>query len=113
MTKVQQNFEMWSGDNKDVIYTVTNGTGASKDLTGTSVVWVLSEDPSSGSLVKRSTDSGSGITIAGCTFTVSLSPTDTSSLAGLYYHESQVRDGTSDISTVAVGHVKINRDLAV
>lgn len=113
MTKLGQDFTAWSGDHKNLIFTVTNAaTGASADLTGASVIWVLAESPTGGSLVKLTNDSGSGITVSGCTFTVSLSPIHTSGLFGTYYHEAQVKDANSNISTVAVGAAKINYDVA-
>ena len=113
VAKTKQNFTMWSGDHKELTFTTTDSDSASVDLTGTSVIWQLSETPTSGSLVKRSTDSGCGISISGCTYTVSLCPTHTSGLVGIYYHESQVRDTGSNVSTVAVGWATINVDAVV
>lgn len=112
MTKIKQDFTMWSGDHKDLTYTTTDGDSASVDLTGASVYWCLAPDAESGSLVRLTTDSGSGITLSGCTFTVSLSPAHTSGLAGTYYYEAQVRDSETNIGTVAVGNIKINYDVA-
>lgn len=103
---------MWSGDHKNLTYTVTDSNGASVILTSACAAWVLANDPASGSLVRLTTDSGSGITISGCTFTVSLSPAHTSGLAGTYYYEAQVRDTASNVSTVATGTAKINYDVA-
>ncbi len=105
---------MHSGDDKDIIFTVTNAsTGASVDLTGASAVWVLTTSPTGGSLVKRSTDSGCGIALgSNGTFTVTLAPSHTSGLAGQYYHEAQIRDSASKVSTVSVGTVTINYDVA-
>jgi hypothetical protein len=112
MTTTGQNFEMWSGDHKNLIYTVTDASSASVSLTGASVLWVLSDQINGASLARLTTDSGSGVTVSGCTFTVSLSPVHTSGLAGVYYTEAQVRDSASNVSTVAVGTAKINRDVA-
>lgn len=113
MTKLGQDFIMWSGDHKNLTVTVTNAeTGGSADLTGGSVVWVLAESPTGGSLVKLTNDSGSGVTVSGSTFTVSLSPIHTSGLSGTYYHEAQVIDANNNVSTVTVGAAKINYDVA-
>lgn len=108
--KVEQNFRMHSANHKNVTFTVTDGDGASVDCTGACVTWWLSEEPESGSLIKRHTDSGCGISVSGCTFTVSLSPTHTSGLSGTYYHESKMRDSASQESTVAVGWAQIFTD---
>ena len=101
---------MWSGDHLDIVVTVSDSTSASKDLTGGSVVWHLSETPTSASLIRRSTDSGCGVSLSGCTFTVSLSPVHTAALAGIYYHEAQVRDSGSNTATVMTGYAKIHKD---
>ena len=91
---------------------MTDGTGASVNLSGASAVWVLATRSGGASLSRLTTDAGSGITVSGCTLTVSLSPFHTSGLAGIYYHEAQVRDSGSNISTVAVGTVDIKPDSA-
>lgn len=110
MTKINQDFSMWSGDHKNVRFTTTDSNSASVDLAGASIIWTLSENARSGSLLQLDTDGG--VTISGCTYTVSLSPTHTSGLAGTYYHESQARDSASDISTIAVGEAQITSDIA-
>ena len=110
MTRTNQDFEMWSGDHKNLQVTVYDGDGASIDLSGASVIWLMSEGVEGASLLKRSTDSGCGISVSGSTFTVSLSPTHTSGSAGTLYHEAQVRDGFGNISTVMTGHATIHVD---
>ncbi len=112
MTRISQNFTVWSGDHKNVRFTVTDSNSASVDMTGASIIWTLSENARSGSLLQLSTDSGDGVTISGCTYIVSLSPTHTRDLSGTYYHESQARDSASDISTIAVGEAQIISDIA-
>jgi hypothetical protein len=111
MTSVNQNFVMFSGDDKTLRFTVLDSSSASIDLTGASVTWMLATDDKSASLIKKSTDSGCGISISGCTFDVDLSPSDTDGLTGVYYHEAQVRDSASDLSTVATGWANIKHDL--
>lgn len=111
MTKTEQNWEMWSGDHKDLTYTVTDADSASVDLTSACVWWMLTDESKTASVLLRTADSGCGITISGCTFTVSLSPADTAGLAGAYYNESQVRTSGSVKGTVATGMGTINKDL--
>ena len=102
---------MYSGDHKNLVITVLDGNGASVLLTNASVSWMLAETPAGASLVSRTSDSG--ITVSGCTFTVSLSPVHTASLGGVYYHEAQVRDSASQISTVTTGNVTIYKDVII
>lgn len=108
--KKRQDFEIFSGDHKNLVYTVTNAQSASVDLTGNTIEWVLANHETSGSLLRLVTG-GSGITISGCTFTVALSPAHTSGLAGDYYYEAQVTDTNSDVSTVSIGTATILTDL--
>lgn len=107
-----QDFEMYSGDHRNVIFTVTNANSASIDLTGAYGVWALSNDAKTASILRLTSDSGCGMTLSGCTATVSLSPAHTAGLSGYYYHELQIKDSGSNISTVAVGTVTINQDVA-
>jgi len=113
MTKVNQNFTAWSGDDITPRYTV-QGAAASigKDLTGASILWILVDQSSGASLIRKTTDTAGHFTVSGCTFDVNIAASDTSGLAGDYWSEAQVRDSASIIQTVAVGWVTINRDLA-
>ena len=108
MTTLSQNIEMWAGDYKDLIVTITGSDGAGYDLTGASITWVLEEAPASGSLIKKQI-SGSGVVISTSTVTISLSPADTSGLAGMYYHEAEALDSASRVSTLFVGTLKIHK----
>lgn len=111
MTKLQQDFTIWSGDNKTLTCTVTDATtGASVNLTGASVAWVLANSPTSGSILRLSTDDF--VTVSGCTFSVALAASHTAGLSGQYYHEGQIRESTGNVSTVTVGTVTINQDVA-
>jgi hypothetical protein len=111
MTKINQDFTVWSGDHKNVRFTVTDSDSASVDITNASILWTVSENKRSGSIMQLSTDSGCGVTVSGCTYTVGLSPTHTAKLAGMYYHESQARDTASDTSTLAVGKMTVEVDI--
>lgn len=106
--KQQQNFVMWAGTHKNVTFTVLDASSASKDLTSASVTFVISDESNTGSLLKLNTDSGSGVTVSGCTYTVSMSPAHTAGCSGTYHHESRVRDTATNQEVVAVGSIKIN-----
>jgi len=109
MASTNQNFTIWADNHKDLLITVRNDNSVEVDLTSSSsIIWVLSGDDLSASLVRKATG-GDGVTISGCTFTVSLSPADTGNLAGTYYHEAQVTNASGDVSTVTTGMATINR----
>lgn len=102
MTKRNQNFDMFAGDTKDIIVTMTDST----NLSGASVKWSLRRGGARGPLVASKTTS-SGVTTSGTSFTVRLSSADTSSLVGQFYHEAEVTDVSGNVSTVTIGEIKI------
>lgn len=107
-----QDFTMRSGDTKALTVTVTDGSSNAKDLSGAqAIVWQLACRKGATNQVSKTL--GSGITNSDPTngrFTISLSPSDTASLDGSYYHEAQVTDGAGNVETVMVGVATIIGD---
>lgn len=113
MTKQNQDFVMWAGDNKLIDVTVVDGDGVAVDITGATIKWVLAKTAGDSALVTKTT--GDGITItdaAAGKFRVTLVPADTESLAGVYYHEAEVTDASSQVSTVLIGKVIVYKSAA-
>jgi len=106
MTSVNQNFKIYAGDTAQVNIGVTQSDVAAS-LSNASVVWIVEESPKSGSLVRLTTDNG--ISVSGSIITLSISPSNTSSLTGNYYHEVEVVDVSGNISTVTTGTVTVKR----
>lgn len=102
MAAKDQDFEMYVGDHKNLIFTVED-VG---NLEGSTIKWFLSSDSMEEILVEKSTPE---ITIEGNTFTVKLLPEDTENLEPrkMYYHEAEVTDLFGNTSTVAVGEMKL------
>ncbi len=112
MTKVNQNITVWSGDDITPRFSVTGSGGTGEDVTGASIVWVLFDNPRGGSLIRKTTDTIGHITISSSIVDVNLSASDTSELAGDYYHELQItRAVDGKTQTAAVGWITLNRDL--
>lgn len=110
MTAVNQNFEMYAGDSKNIIVSVMDGGARPLDITGSSVKWILKPtQPASAILITKSTPE---ITLDVYTATIKLLPEDTENLAGNYYHEAELTDQIGNVSTIMVGSVKINRSFA-
>jgi len=106
----EQNFSMHSGDSKSLSVSITNAAGTPVDVsTAAAIVWTLAASPTSAALVTKGL--GDGVTVSTSTVTVALDPEDTDDLAGLYYQEMQVTDGSGNVSTVLSGHVLIEGDL--
>lgn len=108
MTKKNQNFEMYAGDTKDIVITVTNANGAVVNLSGASVRWALKKNVSASQNAYKTTSSGVTLTSPSAgVFTVRLSAGDTQGLQGRYYHEAEVTDVLGNVSTVTTGYVTI------
>ncbi len=112
--------EMFSGDDKILRYTVTDGTTAI-DIAGAAFRWGLFKlDPDATTPTARGTvltppgekTVGSGITIttpASGILEVALVPADTADIKGEFYHELEMVLG-GETSTVAFGQINIKRD---
>jgi hypothetical protein len=100
---MNQNFEMYAGDTKYLDYSIImDGV-----LAGSTIEWVLFDGAG---VLKVTKATSSGITITGDrTFRVTLSPSDTTSLLGVYSHETEVTDASTNVSTVSAGTVLIRK----
>lgn len=111
MTYKDQNFEMYSGDDKDLSFVVYDASGGVASLpAGGSGVWLLYDDNNSASVVRKSTDDSS-VVISASLVTVVVSGSDTNALKGRYPHELSFRASTGKVSTLATGTVTILSDL--
>lgn len=111
MTAERQNFSIWTGEDKNLVYTIDNGTiGASVNVSTFTAEWRLSDEPCSGSLI-RYVSGGSGITISGCTITVALDAAATAGCAidGTYWTELSACDQNGKADVLATGWAIINR----
>lgn len=110
MTKAAQDFEMWTGEDKTLNYTITDSTGASITASALSIDWKLQDEENSGSLVKL-TSAASQITMSGSVATVALSGSLTSgcNLDGTYYTEMSASDTNNNVSVLAWGWATIHR----
>jgi len=111
MATTGQNFTMWTGDNKEITFTITDAV----TLVGASVKWGLSLHSAMNPLLvsKSSTDATQiAINSTGATFTVYLLSSETADLSEtIYYHEAEVKDVAGNICTVSVGEISMQADL--
>lgn len=111
MTKLDQNFDYWTGTDKTLAYGITDSTGASKDVAGMTVWWLLQDEPGSASLMRLKTG-GSGITLSGSVVSVTLAASLTAgcaNLSGTFYTELSASDSASNADILAVGYATINK----
>ena len=113
MTSINQDFTMYAGDSKTLTVTVTDGAGAAKNITSATITWKMLEEQ--GGTVKLTKTVGSGIALttpSSGIFTVTIAAADTSAfLAGQYYHEAEVTDSGSLVSTVLTGTITLKRGI--
>lgn len=107
MTSINQNVNMYAGDTINVNFGISNSDNTAASLSSASPVWIMEQNVSSGSLLRKTSDSG--ISISGSTITVSISPSDTIDFAGTYYHELEVTDTSGNVSTVSTGLLTIKK----
>lgn len=113
--KTGQDFEMVSGDSKNIYVEVKDAEGTPKDLSGMGLKWQLWRYP--GYVAPSiSKDENHGITLidpVSGKFRIELEPQDTEKLEGLYLHEAGVVDREGNITTILAGNAVINKDLII
>src|SRR6185437_701627 len=112
MTIINQDFTMWQGDAKSIVFTITDASGNPYDLTDVeNINWALSALPVTDALIQKS-KTGGGISVNSPAtdgiFTVTLEATDTAALVGAFYHEAQIIDSEGNPDVVATGTATIN-----
>ncbi len=102
MATKDQNFEMWAGDYKKIVFVVQDVEA----LTGASAKWIMAQSSKSEPLLVKD------CTINKNEFAVEILSNDTKTIVpGTYYHEAVVTDTQNHTATVATGKVTINPSL--
>jgi len=112
MTKTNQNARIFTGEDKNLVFTITDSTGASVDMAGASAWWIMQDETSSGSILLLKTG-GSGVTVSGSTVTVAVpgSLTGGCSLSGTYFHQLSASDTSDQVSVLSEGVITFDRRL--
>lgn len=104
MAKINQDFEIFAGENKQLNFTITDESGEAADISGSAAVWVLARISGEPNILVQKTIAGGGITINQNVFSVLLDDVDTDILNGKYRHELRMqKDGAE--SVLAIGQV--------
>jgi len=98
---VNQDFEMWAGDDIHLVFTIRGTTG--EDLQYASKIkWALSRSVRGPKLIDKE---GTGI---GNQVIIEIASEDTEDLRpGRYYHELEITDFEGRVSTAAIGSARI------
>jgi hypothetical protein len=116
MTITGQNFDVYQGDNKELIVTVYDENGSILNLAGYNAVWCIhSLTPEHTYVVLKTTGIVGGITIpspASGQIVISLDSEDTESLTPKAYgHQGEIEDSSGNHATIITGLVKILKSI--
>src|SRR5574340_108552 len=102
MTKVNQDFEMWAGEDKTLNGMVYQSDGVTaQDITGPTIAWVLKTGPQA--LTNVLSKAGVIVSAVGGTYTITLADTDTSALVGTYWHYAELTDAIGNNTKITEG----------
>ena len=103
-------FEMYAGDDKVIEVAVLDKTGVAVSIAGATIRWKAVRSFGKTVAISKATG-GSGISItdaANGEFQITLTPANTASLKGSYFHEAEVEFGDGKKSTVLQGRMVVN-----
>lgn len=109
MASTGQNFELYQGDDKELVITVRDNAGALVDLTGYSAVWCVHIRTPDNIVLEKTTSDGITIPTPGNgQLIVEIDGTDTAELLPRNYdHQCEVEDPSGHHTTVSVGYMKL------
>ena len=102
------NLSKIAGDSESITVTVVDETGAAVDLTGATIEYAIKTDVRALTNLLLLTSATTSITILADTATITLSPANTVSLAGNYYHECEITLVDGRVYTAFLGTITIN-----
>lgn len=115
MTITGQNFEVYQGDNKEIIIPVKNADGSAANLSGYNAVFLVYDMTSKTQVILKTTAPGQGITIPNPSdgeLHITLDHEDTASLTPKNYGlQAEVEDSGGNHSTITAGYVKVLRSI--
>jgi hypothetical protein len=108
MARINQDFTLYAGEDKQINFTITDENGVAIDLVGSTAVWVLARITSTPEILitKRSTVS-TQIDYTDNTYHIYLEDVDTDLLHGKYAHELRMVNADGQESVLATGQVRI------
>lgn len=113
MTRANQDFTLYIGDDSLPIFTVYDSLDDVLDISSvTQITWAIQRTPSSTAVLSKSKTGGKiAFTTDGTDgqFQVDIDETDLDDLSGYYVHVAKITDAYGNISTVTLGRVQIGR----
>lgn len=104
MGKEAQDFTTWKGNYRIINFYISDVS----TVTGGTAEWAMSTSNSGATIILKTSDPTSGITLSGKYVIVTLNPSDTSALSpGSYYHELRLVDVVGQPTTPAIGTITL------
>lgn len=111
MATINQNFEMWQGEDKRITFTILDSDGLPKSLSGARIDWVLLTWETG--VVSKSTTLNN-ILVVDNSAQIILDSVDTKSVrCGKYKHECRITDVNNLSEVVSTGFVTINESTTI
>jgi hypothetical protein len=100
MGKLAQDFTTWKGNYRQITFYIEDVS----TVTGGTAEWAVATCNTGSTIILKTSDPTSGITLSGKNVIVVLNPVDTSGMtAGTYYHELRLVDVVGQPTTPAIG----------
>ena len=113
MARINQNFDLFAGDDRVVSYKVEDEAGEEITLDNSTAIWVLVRSSGIFRPVITKTTENSGIEIHENRFRIILNHNDTILLEGKYNYELRMEDPNGKQSVVATGDVFVHKSITL
>jgi hypothetical protein len=110
MASENQNFSMWQGENKTIEIAVVDENGNVVEIQeGTKAIWKLLDSVASTEAHVTKTELNGISWKVGGLIDIELTPSDTATLLGVYYHELRIIDPNLSEHVITTGKVTIKQ----
>ena len=107
MGLLNQDFTTWKGNYRQIIFYISDVS----TVTGGTAEWAMSTSATGATLILKTSEASSGITLSGKNVIVVLDPTDTDDSSGInsgfYYHELRLEDTVGQPTTPSIGIITL------
>ena len=111
MARINQDFEVFDGEHKKIVFNIIDENNEAVDLEGSEAVWVAVRLSSENQYIITKRASTGGILIEGNTYQVILNDVDTDNHHGKYRHELRMTNSEGLESVLAIGQLQIYNSL--
>ncbi len=115
MAKINQNFDLWAGEDKQVTITVLDVNGVALNITGATIKWGMVDSSNTRVLQYSGSPDIVIATQSGATkgqFTVGIKGNDTKNFPpGPYMHQAFLTDSLGEAEVVTEGQINLKRNI--